>query len=149
MFIWCKLIHCSVKSHHQSSNSHSLGVPESPRWLIANDRHDEALKIFATYHGQGNPNHPTVQFEYREVRETLKIELEHSRTSSYFDFFKTPGNRYRLMILISLGFFSQWSGNAIISNYANLLYTGVGITDSTTKLGVRILHHFTHSRYCG
>lgn len=65
------------------------------------------------------------------------MELESKHSTNYLDFFRTPGNRYRLMILISLGFFSQWSGNAIISNYTNLLYDGVGITNSTTKLGVR------------
>lgn len=66
------------------------------------------------------------------------MELKAKTSSSYLDFFRTPGNRYRLMILISLGFFSQWSGNAIISNYANLLYEGVGISSSTTKLGVSL-----------
>lgn len=66
------------------------------------------------------------------------MELKAKTSSSYLDFFRTPGNRYRLMVLISLGFFSQWSGNAIISNYANLLYEGVGITSSTTKLGVSL-----------
>jgi hypothetical protein len=114
-------------------------VPESPRFLIAHDKFDAALEIFAKYHGNGDRNHPTVQFEYREVKETIKLELQQKRTTSYLDFFKTPGNRYRLMILISLGFFSQWSGNAIISNYTNLLYDGVGIHDSVVKLGVSVL----------
>lgn len=40
-------------------------------------------------------------------------------SSSYLDFLRTAGNKYRLMVLISLGLFSQWSGNAIISNYVS------------------------------
>lgn len=40
------------------------------------------------------------------------------------------------MILISLGFFSQWSGNAIVSNYSRVLYQAVGIDDSTSRLGL-------------
>uniref|UniRef100_A0A8H7NCP1 Major facilitator superfamily (MFS) profile domain-containing protein n=1 Tax=Bionectria ochroleuca TaxID=29856 RepID=A0A8H7NCP1_BIOOC len=111
-------------------------VPESPRFLIAHDKFDEALDIFAKYHGNGDRNHPTVQFEFREARDTIKMELQNKKTTSYLDFFRTPGNRYRLIILISIGFFSQWSGNAIISNYTNLLYEGVGIKSSTTKLGL-------------
>lgn len=31
-----------------------LFFPESPRWLIANDRREEALAIFAKYHGDGD-----------------------------------------------------------------------------------------------
>lgn len=111
-------------------------VPESPRYLIAKDKHDQALEILGRYHANGNINHPTVQFEYREIRETLALELEAKKSSSYIDFVRTKGNRYRLAILISLGIFSQWSGNAIISNYSSKLYDSAGVTDSTAKLGL-------------
>lgn len=111
-------------------------VPESPRFLIAKDKHEAALAILAKYHGNGNANHPTVQFEYREIKETLRLEMEHKKTSSYADFFKTKGNRYRLAVLLSLGIFSQWSGNAIISNYVSKLYDTAGVTDSNQKLGL-------------
>ncbi|KAI6383080.1 hypothetical protein MCOR25_000268 [Pyricularia grisea] len=111
-------------------------VPESPRFLIANDRDDEALQILAKYHANGDTQNATVQFEFREIRETIKMEQAANKHSSYMDFFRTPGNRYRLMILISLGLFSQWSGNAIISNYSAILYENAGITDSTARLGL-------------
>jgi sugar porter (SP) family MFS transporter len=111
-------------------------VPESPRYLIAKDKHEQALEILGRYHANGNINHPTVQFEYREIKETLALELEAKKQSSYLDFVKTKGNRYRLAVLISLGVFSQWSGNAIISNYSSKLYDSAGVTDSTAKLGL-------------
>ncbi|KAI8163940.1 Lactose permease [Colletotrichum sp. SAR 10_70] len=111
-------------------------VPESPRYLIANDKLDDAMAILAKYHANGNVDHPTVKFEYREITETIKMEQAAKNHSSYLDFFRTPGNRYRFMILISLGIFSQWSGNAIISNYTNILYDNAGITGSTEKLGL-------------
>lgn len=111
-------------------------VPESPRYLIAKDKHDRALKILAKYHANGNENHPTVQYEFREIKETIALEYEHKKNSSYLDFFRTKGNRYRLAVLLSLGIFSQWSGNAIISNYANLLYETAGVEGSTEKLGL-------------
>lgn len=103
---------------------------------MAKDKHEKALEILAKYHGNGNENDPTVQFEYREIKETIKLEMEAKTNSSYLDFFRTKGNRYRLAVLFSLGLFSQWSGNAIISNYSNVLYEQAGITNSTQKFGV-------------
>ena len=111
-------------------------VPESPRFLMAKDRHEEALAILAKYHANGNVNHPTVQFEYREIKETIRLEIESKANSSYSDFFRTKGNRYRFAVLLSLGIFSQWSGNAIISNYSSKLYDTAGVTNSTKKLGL-------------
>lgn len=111
-------------------------VPESPRFLIAKDKHEQALATLAKYHANGDANNATVQFEYREIKETIRLEFEASSSSSYMDFFKTKGNRYRFAVLISLGIFSQWSGNAIISNYSSMLYESAGVKDSTQKLGL-------------
>ncbi|KIW24258.1 uncharacterized protein PV07_09986 [Cladophialophora immunda] len=114
------------------------GVPESPRWLISKDRHDDALQTLAKWHANGNDQDLTVQFEFREISETLRIEKQVRATSSYMDFFKTKGNRWRLAIIISIGVISQYSGNAVISNYANLIYESAGITSQTQKLGLTL-----------
>ena len=90
--------------------------------------------MLARYHANGNANHPTVQFEYREIRETLALELEAKKQSSYVDFVKTKGNRYRLAVLISLGIFSQWSGNGLVSYYLNQVFDTIGITDTNVQL---------------
>jgi hypothetical protein len=105
--------------------------------MISKDRHEEALKTLAKWHANGNENNLTVQFEYREIRETLRIEKEVNATTHYVDFLKTRGNRWRLAIIITIGIISQYSGNAVISNYANLIYTNAGVTGQQQKLGVR------------
>jgi hypothetical protein len=92
--------------------------------------------MLAFYHAEGNHNDPTVQFEYQEMKETIRMEIDAGNNSSYLDFLKTRGNRWRLAILISLGIISQYSGNALFSNYINLVYEGAGITSQSQKMGV-------------
>jgi hypothetical protein len=109
-------------------------VPESPRWHISKERYDEALHTLAKYHANGDIHNATVQFEYREIKETLRLEFEYKKSSSYLDFLRTRGNRYRLAIIVSLGIISQYSGNALFSNYMNLIYNSMGITSQSKKI---------------
>lgn len=92
--------------------------------------------MLAHYHADGNENDATVQFEYAEIKETIRLEFLAKKTSSYLDFVRSKGNRFRLAIIISLGLISQWSGNALISYYASIIYTGAGITGTTEQLGL-------------
>ncbi|OBT76081.1 hypothetical protein VF21_04848 [Pseudogymnoascus sp. 05NY08] len=111
-------------------------IPESPRFLISKDRTDEALEMLATYHAGGDKNNATVQYEFQEIKETMRLDKLTNRAVKYTDFFRTKGNRWRLAIIISLGVISQYSGNAILSNYINVIYEGAGIHDQNQKLGI-------------
>jgi hypothetical protein len=51
------------------------------------------LYTLAHYHANGDTQNATVQFEYREIKETLRLEFECRKTSNYTDFLKTKGNR--------------------------------------------------------
>jgi hypothetical protein len=111
-------------------------VTDCDRWLISKERYEDALNMLSYYHANGNQNDATVQFEYQEMKETIRMESDADRNSSYIDFLKTRGNRWRLAILISLGIISQYSGNALFSNYINLVYEGAGIKDQNQKMAV-------------
>jgi MFS family permease len=49
-------------------------IPESPRWLMAHDRSDEAIAFLVKYHGNGNPNARLVRLEIEEMREGIRID---------------------------------------------------------------------------
>ncbi|KZT56004.1 general substrate transporter [Calocera cornea HHB12733] len=107
--------------------------PESPRWLVSKGKEEKALKILAYYHGRGNEQDPLVQFEYNEIREAIELDREIAKTIGWTTLFATPGNRRRMRIIIALAFFSQWSGNGLVSYYLNLVFDSIGITDPTTQ----------------
>jgi len=56
--------------------------------------------------------------------------------NSWADFLKTKGNRKRITIITAIGFFSQWSGNGLISYYLKYVMDNVGLTDPQTQLGI-------------
>ena len=102
--------------------------------MISKERYEEAEDILAKYHANGDKTNATVRFEYREIRETLRLEFEFKKASTYMDFLRTKGNRYRLAILISLGIISQYSGNALFSNYMGRIYTSMGIVSQNKSI---------------
>lgn len=115
-------------------------LPESPRWLVSKDRADEALAVLAKHHAGGDVDDLTVRFQYREITDT--IQHRQKKNTSYLDFLKTKGNRWRLAIIVSLGVISQYSGNALFSNYINIVYEGAGITQQNKKLAVSRINFF-------
>lgn len=90
--------------------------------------------MLAYYHGNGNKANDTVAFEFREIKQTLSLEFQYKKSSSYLDFFRTAGNRYRVVLLASLAMISQYSGSNLFSNYANKIYTNAGIIGQEPKL---------------
>lgn len=107
-------------------------VPESPRFLISHDRHEEARAILIKYHAEGNPDSPIVNAEIAQIEETIRMEMEASK-KSWGDMIRSAGMRRRLIIGSLLGLFTQWSGNTLISYYLDKILTSAGFTDSNVK----------------
>lgn len=58
-------------------------LPESPRWLVAQDRHEDALRVLAKLHAHGDTDDLYVQAELKEI--TAKINYERLMVKpSYF-----------------------------------------------------------------
>ncbi|RSH90688.1 hypothetical protein EHS25_001293 [Saitozyma podzolica] len=106
-----------------------LWMPESPRFLISKGKNEQALQILAKYHANGDDQDPLVQLEYAEIVEAIEAEKAATKGSSYIQFFKTKGNRHRLIICILVGFMCQWAGNGIVTYYLSPILTSAGVTD--------------------
>ncbi|KAL3474430.1 general substrate transporter [Aspergillus californicus] len=107
-------------------------VPESPRWLVANGKTDEALHLLSRFHTAGDASHPLIQFEMAEIERTIELEKMASQTD-WSALVKTPGNRKRTFIAVCIGAFAQWNGVAVVSYYLTLVLDTVGITDTDTQ----------------
>lgn len=94
-----------------------LFFPESPRWLIAHDRREEALAIFTKYHADGDATAPIVHLQYDEIIEQMQ---EYRNENPWWDFrelVNTRAARYRLLLVVLTSFFGQWSGNNVVSYF--------------------------------
>ncbi|KAL2825839.1 general substrate transporter [Aspergillus cavernicola] len=109
-------------------------TPESPRWLIGKDRVEDARKVLADLHAGGDLNAPLIAYEVHEIQGAITAEKEATSSASYLDMVKTPGNRHRLLITVSLGIFSQWAGNGVVSYYLTMVLDTVGVTQTKDQL---------------
>ncbi|KAI0556003.1 general substrate transporter [Xylaria curta] len=107
-----------------TSNAIQLGlcfvIDESPRWLVSVDGTEEARDLLVKYHANGNPNDPL-------------------HATSYLSFFQTPANCRRFFIILAVGFFSQWSGNGLVSYYLTLVLDSIGYKSQDTQTFINAL----------
>ena len=68
-----------------------LILPESPRFLIDRDRHDDALEVLAAINANGDKESPVVLVQFREITDT--IAWEKSEQLSWRQAFSTKSNR--------------------------------------------------------
>lgn len=123
---WCTIIILSI----------IWWIPESPRFLIARDQHEKALESMAYYQAEGNVDDEVVRIQYNEIITAMEMDKQANSNSSWMDFVRTKGNRRRLMLVVALAVFGQWSGNGIIAYYLKLVLDSIGIKDPMDQLGI-------------
>ncbi|RDW66028.1 hypothetical protein BP6252_09663 [Coleophoma cylindrospora] len=116
-----------------------LFVPESPRWLISKDRHEEALEVLAVVNAGGDVNDPLVLLQYREISDTIAWEKTEGRQLTFKEAYTNPANRKRLIIAISFSAMVMLPGTNIITYYFGTMLEQAGITNATKQLEINII----------
>lgn len=75
-----------------------------------------------------------VKFEFEEIKAAIDFDRTVAANVGWKSLFTTSGNLRRLRVIIAIAFFSQWSGNGLVSYYLTRVLDTVGITDPTIQL---------------
>ncbi|KAH6961938.1 MFS sugar transporter-like protein [Ilyonectria sp. MPI-CAGE-AT-0026] len=114
-------------------------VPESPRWLLFQDRREAALKVVAQTHSDGDVSHPVVLAQYQQMVDVLNYEKDAGESLSFIQIFKTPSARKRLLLVFSCALATMIPGNSIVSYYFGAMLNNAGITSADTQLQINII----------
>ncbi|WP_043497252.1 sugar porter family MFS transporter [Georgenia sp. SUBG003] len=99
----------------------ALQIPESPRYLVAKGRHDEAHAVLSQVLTTG------VRERIHEIRQTLREE----RRTTFADLRKPGGGLLPIVwIGIALSVFQQFVGINVIFYYSSSLWQSVGFTEA-------------------
>ncbi|KAL1861527.1 hypothetical protein Daus18300_008790 [Diaporthe australafricana] len=114
-----------------------LLLPESPRWLIAQDRHDDAQNILLALLPNNKPDEDFVNREMAEIQHAIDEERDAAQGSSYKALLKNGPQKffYRTMLGIGGQFMQQLSGINLITYYAPVIFQqSVGLTHNMSML---------------
>ncbi|ORY28829.1 lactose permease [Naematelia encephala] len=114
-------------------------IPESPRFLMANGREDEAVEFLVKYHGNGDVNSKLVALEIQEMRENIMLDGIDKRWWDYRPLFLTKNGRWRMAQVLMVSVFGQFSGNGL-GYFNTVIYANLGVTSVAKQLGYNLLN---------
>ncbi|CAG8949724.1 hypothetical protein HYFRA_00004042 [Hymenoscyphus fraxineus] len=101
-------------------------LPESPRWLVGQDKTNEARAVLAKYHGGCVPDHPIVKLQMADMYHQIPLDESAKRCNQ----------KSRIICVLGMAFFSQLSGNSVIFYYLPNMVKTAGIIDAHFQLKI-------------
>ncbi|WWC85604.1 uncharacterized protein L201_000468 [Kwoniella dendrophila CBS 6074] len=114
-------------------------IPESPRYLMANGREDEAVDFLIKYHGADDVNSKLVALEIQEMRENIRQDGLDKVWWDYRPLFASHNGRWRMAQVLMISIFGQFSGNGL-GYFNTIIYKNLGITSVPQQLGYNLLN---------
>ncbi|KAL6792876.1 general substrate transporter [Trichoderma sp. SZMC 28012] len=105
-------------------------LPESPRWLLDQDRPDEALKAFEAVRAESDDSMLQDRTAILEEFRMLRSLIQHEKMAKhrFIDLFTSPGMRKRCLIGFLILFGCQGTATLVINNYGPTLYKALGFS---------------------
>ncbi|WRT69911.1 uncharacterized protein IL334_006902 [Kwoniella shivajii] len=114
-------------------------IPESPKYLMANGREEEAMDFLVKYHGGNDPNSKLVALEIAEMRENIRVDGIDKVWWDYRPLFLTKNGRWRMTQVLMISIFGQFSGNGL-GYFNTVIYSNLGVTSVPQQLGYNLLN---------
>ncbi|KAN0098393.1 general substrate transporter [Hyaloscypha variabilis] len=121
-------------------------LPESPRWLLSNDRKEEAWKVIQRLHSDPNDTNDTfAKSEMYQMTEQFTLDNARMRTlgiTKWWHFFQQPSYRKRLVVGVGATLTVACSMNLVMNNYQVHIYNQLGLNGGIPILLLAIWNVF-------
>jgi hypothetical protein len=94
----------------------SSWIPESPRYLVLNDRHEEGMQVLKLLHSsKDDPDHQFATAEFTQIK--LQIDLDRENELAWLSLWRKPNTRKRMIYGFLVIAIAQSSGVLVSSEF--------------------------------
>lgn len=121
-----------------------LFLSESPRWLYARGKKDQARAVLAKFHSQnGDPYSPLIDLEIHEFEQNIDLAGTDREFWNFKTLFNTFGARYRFGLCALVSIWGQLSGNGLITYFLPVLLEQAGIVSTDRQRILNLANSIT------